>query len=100
MTAFALLGGIALYLLGLVAFRYRQQRTWNRNKLILAAVLLRADPGGDGDPGAGDAGDRDRAPRAAGRSVEHAGYDERRDELRARNTMTEAEAELVAGEEE
>ena len=31
---------------------------------------------------------------------EHAGYDERRDELRARNTMTEAEAELVAGEDE
>ena len=25
-TAFALLGGIALYLLGLVAFRYRQKR--------------------------------------------------------------------------
>jgi hypothetical protein len=32
--------------------------------------------------------------------AEHAGYDERRDELRARNTMTEAEAELVAAAEE
>ena len=31
---------------------------------------------------------------------EHANYDERRDELRARNTMTEAEAELIAGEEQ
>jgi hypothetical protein len=31
---------------------------------------------------------------------EHVNYDERRDELRARNTMTEAEAELVAGERE
>ena len=33
-------------------------------------------------------------------ACEHAGYDERRDELRAQNTMTEAEAELIAGPEE
>ncbi len=38
--AFALLGGIALYLLGLIAFRYRHVRTLNRQRLGLAVVLL------------------------------------------------------------
>jgi low temperature requirement protein LtrA len=38
--AFALLGGLACYLLGLVAFRYRHVRTINRQKLLLAVVLL------------------------------------------------------------
>jgi low temperature requirement protein LtrA len=38
--AFALLGGVALYLLGLVAFRYRQVHTINRRRLGLAVVLL------------------------------------------------------------
>jgi low temperature requirement protein LtrA len=38
--AFALLGGVALYLLGLVAFRYRHVRTLSRRKLLLAIVLL------------------------------------------------------------
>jgi low temperature requirement protein LtrA len=38
--AFALLGGLATYLLGLVAFRYRQVRTINRHRLGLAVVLL------------------------------------------------------------
>ena len=32
-------------------------------------------------------------------AAEHVNYDERRDELRARNTLTEAEAELLAKEE-
>jgi low temperature requirement protein LtrA len=39
-TAFALLGGLALYLLGLVGFRYRHVRTINRQRLLLAVVLL------------------------------------------------------------
>jgi hypothetical protein len=39
-TAFALLGGIAVYLLGLVAFRYRHVRTVSRRRLGLAIVLL------------------------------------------------------------
>ncbi|MEZ5078158.1 MAG: low temperature requirement protein A [Solirubrobacterales bacterium] len=39
-TAFALLGGTASFLLGLVAFRYRQVRTVNRRRLGLAIVLL------------------------------------------------------------
>jgi low temperature requirement protein LtrA len=37
--AFALLGGVALYLLGLVAFRYRHIHTLNRQRLGLAIVL-------------------------------------------------------------
>jgi low temperature requirement protein LtrA len=38
--AFALLGGLALYLLGHVAFRYRHVRTINRQRTLLAIVLL------------------------------------------------------------
>ena len=38
--AFALLGGLATYLLGLVAFRYRHIHSINRQRLLLAIVLL------------------------------------------------------------
>ncbi len=38
--AFALLGGLAVYLLGHVAFRYRHVRTINRQRLLIAIVLL------------------------------------------------------------
>jgi low temperature requirement protein LtrA len=38
--AFALLGGLALYLLAHVAFRYRHIHTINRQRLLLAIVLL------------------------------------------------------------
>jgi low temperature requirement protein LtrA len=38
--AFALLAGTALYLLGHVAFRYRQVHTINRQRLVLAFVLV------------------------------------------------------------
>jgi low temperature requirement protein LtrA len=38
--AFALLGGVAIYLIGLVAFRYRHIQTLNRHRLGLAIVLL------------------------------------------------------------
>jgi low temperature requirement protein LtrA len=37
---FALLGGLAVYLLGHVAFRYRHIHTINRQRLLLAIVLL------------------------------------------------------------
>jgi len=94
-TSFALLGGIATYLLGLVAFRYRHKRTWNRNKLIAAAVLLALIPVGTVIPALATLAIA-TALLALLIVVEYAGYDERRDELRARNTMTEAEAELVA----
>jgi low temperature requirement protein LtrA len=39
-TAFGLLGGAAIYLLGLVAFRYRHVHTLNRRRLGLAIVFL------------------------------------------------------------
>ena len=42
--AFALLGGTALYLLGHVAFRYRNIRTINRQRLILGTRLLAVVP--------------------------------------------------------
>jgi low temperature requirement protein LtrA len=38
--AFALLGGVAFYLLGHVAFRFRQIRTVNKQRLLLALVLF------------------------------------------------------------
>jgi low temperature requirement protein LtrA len=38
--AFALLGGVAIYLLGLVAFRYRHIHTLNRRRLGIAVALL------------------------------------------------------------
>ncbi|HEY1354727.1 MAG TPA: low temperature requirement protein A [Solirubrobacterales bacterium] len=38
--AAALLGGLAIYLLGLAAFRWRQVHTLNRRRLMLAIVLL------------------------------------------------------------
>jgi low temperature requirement protein LtrA len=39
-SAFALLGGVAVYLLGLVAFRYRHVKSINRQRLLLAVVFL------------------------------------------------------------
>jgi low temperature requirement protein LtrA len=38
--AFALLGGVAIYLIGLVVFRYRHIHTLNRHRLGLAVALL------------------------------------------------------------
>jgi low temperature requirement protein LtrA len=38
--AFALLGGVALYLLGLVAFRFRHVKTTNWRRLALALILV------------------------------------------------------------
>jgi low temperature requirement protein LtrA len=42
--AFALLGGLGLYLLGHVAFRYRHIRTVNRHRLALGIALFAAVP--------------------------------------------------------
>jgi low temperature requirement protein LtrA len=39
-TAFALLGGVAIYLMGLVAFRYRHVKTINWRRLVLALLLF------------------------------------------------------------
>jgi low temperature requirement protein LtrA len=38
--AFALVGGVAVYLLGLVAFRYRHVRTVNRHRFAMALLLF------------------------------------------------------------
>ena len=46
-TAFALVGGLALYLLAHVAFRYRNVRTVNVQRLLLAVGLLAAVPVAD-----------------------------------------------------
>ena len=43
-------GGIALYLLGLVAFRWRQKGAWNRQQPVAAARAAGADPGRDEIP--------------------------------------------------
>jgi low temperature requirement protein LtrA len=43
---FALLGGVAIYLLGLVAFRFRHVKTVNWRRLGLAAVLFALIPAG------------------------------------------------------
>jgi len=42
--AFALMGGLAFYLLGLVSFRWRHVHTINRHRLLFALVLLAAFP--------------------------------------------------------
>jgi low temperature requirement protein LtrA len=39
-SAFALLGGTAFYLLGLVGFRYRHVRTINRHRLLMALGMF------------------------------------------------------------
>ena len=48
--AFALLGGVAIYLLGLVAFRYRHIKTVNKRRLGLAVLLLALLPAGTALP--------------------------------------------------
>lgn len=98
-TAFGLCGGISLYLLGLVAFRYRQKGDWNHYKPICAALLLLLIPPATTMPSLTTLAIA-TALLALLVAREHTSYDERRDELRARNTMTEAEAELIAASEE
>jgi len=97
--AVGLCGGIALYLLGLVAFRYRQKGDWNRYKPVAAALLLLLIPIATTIPALATLAIA-TALLALLVAREHSNYDERRDELRSRNTMTEAEAELIAAERE
>jgi low temperature requirement protein LtrA len=79
--AFALLGGTAIYLLGLVAFRFRHVQTINAHRLGLAILLLALFPAAT------------RIPALISEAavfvllwamiaVELRGYDERRDRLR------------------
>ena len=62
--AFALLGGLAIYLLGHVAFRYRHVHTINRQRLLLGDRPADPGPGRDRGPRPGPA--RDRQPAALG----------------------------------
>jgi low temperature requirement protein LtrA len=93
-TAFALLGGIATYLLGLVAFRYRHTGTWNYRKLIMVAILGVLIPVATVIPALATVAAIDVIFIVLIQR-EHIRYGDRRDELRAKNTMTEAEIELV-----
>jgi low temperature requirement protein LtrA len=97
-TAVGLCGGIALYLLGLVVFRYRQKGDWNRYKPVAAALILILIPVATVIPALLTLAIA-TALLAGLVAAEHLNYDERRDELRSRNTLTEAEAELIAKEE-
>ncbi len=79
--AFALLGGVAIYLLGLVAFRYRHVRTINRQRLGLAIVLALLVPVATAVPALLSLAVVDVLIWAM-IAYENHGYDERRDRLR------------------
>jgi low temperature requirement protein LtrA len=80
-SAFALLGGVAIYLLGLVGFRYRHVRTINRQRLGLAIVLLLLVPVATAVPAVLSLAVVDVLIWAM-IAYENHGYDERRDRLR------------------
>jgi len=84
--AFALLGGVAVYLLGLVAFRYRQARTVNRRRLGLAIVLLILVPVASSIPAWTSLLVVDLLIWAM-IAYEHRGYGESREQLRHENTV-------------
>jgi low temperature requirement protein LtrA len=79
--AFALLGGGATYLLGLVGFRYRHVQTVNRQRLGLAVVLLILVPVATAIPALVSLAVADVLIWAM-IGYEHRGYGERRDQLR------------------
>jgi low temperature requirement protein LtrA len=79
--AFSLLGGVACYLLGLVAFRYRHVQTINRQRLVLAIVLLILVPVATAMPAVISLALVDVLIWTMV-IYEHHGYDERRDQLR------------------
>jgi low temperature requirement protein LtrA len=80
-VAFALWGGVALYLLGLVAFRWRHVRTVNRHRLLLALALLIGVPVATALPALASVAIV-TALLWAMIAYEHHGYDERREQLR------------------
>ncbi len=79
--AFALLGGTAIYLLGLVAFRYRHVQTINRQRLGLAIVLLLLVPVATAAPALASLAVVDALIWAM-IAYEHHGYGEGREQLR------------------
>ncbi len=89
--AFALLGGVAAYLLGLVGFRYRQIQTINRHRLCLAIVLLALVPVATAIPALVALGIVDVLVIALV-GYEHRGYGEGREELRRRYSVARTDA--------
>jgi len=85
--AFALLGGVACYLLGLVAFRYRHVQTINRQRLGLAIVLLILVPVATAMPAVISLAVVDVLIWTMV-IYEHHGYDERRDQLRRETSVS------------
>ena len=89
--AFALLGGVAAYLLGLVGFRYRHIRTVNRRRLGLAIVLLLLVPVATAIPSLASLAIV-VVLMVALVVVEHRGYGEDRSELRQRYSVAHADS--------
>jgi low temperature requirement protein LtrA len=88
--AFALLGGVAVYLLGLVGFRYRQVRSVNPRRLGLAIVLLLLVPVATAIPAIASLAIVDVL--MIGVIVyEHRGYGEGREQLRQRYSVAHVE---------
>lgn len=90
-VAFALFGGVALYLLGLVALRWRHVHTVNRQRLLLAVVLLIGIPVATALPAIVSVAIVVVLIWAM-IAYEHHGYDERRERLRHEAYGTHAEA--------
>lgn len=88
--AFALLGGVAVYLLGLVAFRYRHVRSINPRRLGLAIVLLLLVPVATEIPAVASLAIVD-ALMVGVIIYEHRGYGEGREELRRRYSVAHVE---------
>jgi low temperature requirement protein LtrA len=88
--AFALLGGVACYLLGLVAFRYRHVQTLNRQRFVLAIVLLILVPVATAMPAVISLALVDVLIWAM-IAYEHQGYDERRDRLRHETSVSHSQ---------
>ena len=89
--AFALLGGIALYLLGLVGFRYRHVHTVNRRRLGLAIVLLLLIPVATAIPALATLAIAD-ALLVTLIFAEHRGYGAGREQLRRETGVGQVEA--------
>jgi low temperature requirement protein LtrA len=87
--AFALLGGVAAYLLGLVGFRYRHVHTINRKRLGLAIVLLILVPVATAVPALISLAIVDVLIWTM-IAYEHHSYDERRDQLRREASVAHA----------
>ncbi|HSS31711.1 MAG TPA: low temperature requirement protein A [Solirubrobacterales bacterium] len=88
--AFALLGGVAIYLLGLIGFRYRHVRSINPRRLGLAIVLLLLVSVATAIPAIASLAVVDVLMIGV-IAYEHRGYGEGREELRQRYSVAHTE---------